>query len=156
MKSTATQLRIGELAADVGVNTKTIRYYESIGLLPTPRRTESGYRLYGHQDRERVAFIRKARAVGLTLHEISQMIALRGAGARPCGHLRDLVRQKLAAVDDHLRKLQDFRDELVMLEAEASDGACVDGQVCGVIEQHQVVHDLTDVPRPGHGLSPRL
>lgn len=53
-------MRIGELAAELGLNSKTIRYYESIGLLPKPARTESGHRLYGRADQERLSFIRKA------------------------------------------------------------------------------------------------
>lgn len=151
---TPTQLRIGGLAAELGVNTKTIRYYESIGLLPQPKRTESGYRLYGPADTERLAFIRKARAVGLTLEEIGEMLALRGQGTQPCGHLRDLVHQKLRAVDEQLLALKDFREVLVMLEAETSDTACGGGQVCGVIEQHHLLHDLTDIPKRGRALSP--
>lgn len=51
----AIELRVGELANDLGINPKTIRYYEQIGLLPDPRRTLAGYRLYGATDRERHA-----------------------------------------------------------------------------------------------------
>lgn len=149
MNTSATPwLRIGELAAEFAMNTKTVRYYESIGLLPKPERTESGYRLYGLEDRERMAFIRKARAIGLTLEEIGEMLILRGQGVQPCGHLRDLARRKLRAIEDQLRALKDFRDELVVLESEASDVAC-DGRVCGVVEQHHLRHDFTAMPKSG-------
>lgn len=137
-------LRIGELAAQLGVNTKTIRYYEDIGLLPTPRRTEAGYRLYGDADRQRLAFIRKARAIGLTLEEISQLLALRREGEQPCGHLRELVDQKLVAVDAQLRALTEFRHELVTLRDEAATTACTDGQLCAAIERHRPLHDDAD------------
>jgi len=155
MRTNATgRIRIGELAAELDINPKTIRYYESIGLLPKPERTESGYRLYRSDDQERLAFILKARAVGLTLAEIHEMVALRGRGTQPCGHLRDLIRNKLGTVDDQLRALEAFRHELVMLEAEASETICGDGHVCGVIEHHHVVHDLTEISRPGLARSP--
>lgn len=130
-------LRIGELAADLGINTKTIRYYEQIGLLPKPQRTEAGYRLYGEADRERLRFIRKAQAVGLTLQEIADLLALRRAGEPPCSHLRELVGEKLTAVDAQLRALQEFRRELISLRDEAASGACADGHVCAVIERHR-------------------
>jgi DNA-binding transcriptional MerR regulator len=63
-----TGLRIGELATELGINPKTIRYYEAIDLLPAPVRTTAGYRLYGAPDRERLRFITKAKAIGFTLH----------------------------------------------------------------------------------------
>ncbi len=139
---TKRSLRIGELAAQLGLNPKTIRYYESIGLLPAPARTEAGYRLYSPDDRERLIFIRKAQAVGLTLAEIGQLLQLGQAGEAPCGYLNELVEQKLADIDAQLQALHDFRRELLTLQAEASDGRCSDGYVCGIIEQH--AHQLSD------------
>jgi MerR family Zn(II)-responsive transcriptional regulator of zntA len=140
-------LRIGELAAELGLNPKTIRYYEGIGLLPAPQRTEAGYRLYGPADRERLAFIRKARAIGLTLEEIGELLALRRDGEPPCGHLAELVDQKLAAVDAQLRALADFRHELVSLREEATATCCDDGHICAVIEHH-AHHATPDAPVP--------
>ena len=79
--------RIGELAAELGLNPKTIRYYEAIGLLPEPRRTPAGYRCYGVDDRERLRFIAQAKAIGLSLQEISEILAIRQAGNPPCRHV---------------------------------------------------------------------
>lgn len=129
-------LRIGELAGQLGLNPKTIRYYEAIGLLPAPRRTAAGYRLYQTEDRERLAFIRKAQAVGLTLDEIGHLLELRQAGERPCGYLAGVVERKLADVDAQLHALEEFRGELLALRAEANGGRASGGQVCSVIEQH--------------------
>ena len=70
-------MRIGELAAASGVPAKTIRYYEDIGVLDAPPRTPSGYRDDTADAADRLAFIRSARAVGLTLGEIRQIPALR-------------------------------------------------------------------------------
>ncbi len=71
-------MRIGELADEGGVSTKTIRYYESIGVMREPERTPSGYRDYGRVAVERLLFIRDAQATGLKLAE-------RGAGLDPSG-----------------------------------------------------------------------
>jgi MerR family transcriptional regulator, Zn(II)-responsive regulator of zntA len=106
---TAAQLRIGELAAELGVNPKTIRYYESIGLLPAPQRSSAGYRLYGADDRERLYFIRKAKTVGLTLEEIRDILILRGDGKPLCDYVLRLIDRKLDRIDEQLRMLLDIR-----------------------------------------------
>ncbi|MDP9374327.1 MAG: heavy metal-responsive transcriptional regulator [Chloroflexota bacterium] len=128
-------LRIGALAAAVGLNPKTIRYYETLGLLPAPRRTATGYRLYGEADREQLGFILKAKAVGLTLTEIGEVLALRRAGEPPCGRVLALLDEKLAAVDRQLQALSAFRRELVALKASA--GAAMDrpAPVCAILER---------------------
>ena len=149
MSSSTRQVRIGQLARQLGLNPRTIRYYESIGLLPEPERTEVGYRLYGPDDRERLAFIRKAQAVGLTLDEIGQLLALHQNGHMPRTYVGDLVDRKLAAVDAQLQALREFRDDLLALQDEverAGETACADGQVCGLIEFHQ--SESVDHPPP--------
>ncbi len=130
------QWRIGELAGALGLNPKTIRYYEALGLLPAPPRTAAGYRLYGEADRERLRFIAKAKAVGLTLAEIGEILALRRAGEPPCAHVTALVERKLAAVDRQLRALAEFRRELVALRATAAETGAAPAQVCGILERH--------------------
>jgi MerR family transcriptional regulator, copper efflux regulator len=82
-------MRIGELAERSGVSAKTIRYYEDIGLLPAPARLASGYRDYEPSTLDRLAFIRAAQAVGLSLGEIRGIVALRDEGQTPCGHVLD-------------------------------------------------------------------
>lgn len=131
------QVRIGELATELGLNPKTIRYYEEIGLLPAPRRTPAGYRLYDTADRERLQFIAKAKAIGLTLEEIREILMLRRDGERPCGHVLGLLDQKLATVDAQLRTLADFRQDLVALREEAVETMSGDACVCGIIELHE-------------------
>ncbi len=138
--ATAHQVRIGELATELGINPKTIRYYEEIGLLPPAKRTDNGYRLYGDADRERLHFISKAKAVGLTLEEIGQILALRRTGAPPCEHVVGLLDHKLRAVEEQLRTLSDFRTELLTLREEARQTRHTDACVCGIIEQHTARH----------------
>jgi len=130
-------LRIGELASELGLNPKTIRYYEEIGLLPAPQRSAAGYRLYGAADRERLRFIAKAKAIGLSLEEISEILQLRDGGADPCSHVRDLLDRRLAAVDEHLRVLSELRHELLALRDEAMTPDGESAEVCGIIEHHK-------------------
>lgn len=145
-------LRIGQLAAELGMNPKTIRYYEEIGLLPRPRRTPAGYRLYGAADRDRLGFIAKAKAVGLTLGQIGEIMALRGSGECPCGHVLDLLDRKVAAIDEQLRVLADLRDELVVIKHAAAGRKAKDATICGIIEHFQPPHRADPAAMMGSSL----
>ena len=134
--TTRTQVRIGELAREFGLNPKTLRYYDEIELLPAPERAENGYRLYGDGDCELLRFIGKAKAVGLTLEEIGEILALRREGEPPCEHVLGLLDHKLRVVEEQLQTLADFRQELIALCEEAGKTQQVDACVCGIIELH--------------------
>src|SRR5438128_2132952 len=69
-------LKIGDLAKRFGLNVRTLRYYEAIGLLPAPARTESGYRLYSEEDARRLGFVLQAKRVGFSLEEIRRIVQL--------------------------------------------------------------------------------
>lgn len=131
-----THLRIGELANEVGLNPKTIRYYEEIGLLPAPRRNAVGYRLYGATERDRLRFIAKAKTLGLTLQEIGEILALRDAGTEPRQRVQELIDHKLAAVTAQLQLLTEMRGDLLALQAEAAVTDCSCTPICGIIELH--------------------
>ncbi len=92
-------MQIGELAKLTDVNTKTIRYYEQIGMLEPPPRTGSGYRLYQAEDAARLAFIRRARALDFSLGEIKEILICRGSGKAPCPYVLRLIQQKITAVE---------------------------------------------------------
>ena len=132
----STPLRIGELAAEFGLNPKTIRYYETIGLLPQPSRTHAGYRRYGNEDRERLQFIAKAKALGLSLHQIGEIFAIRQRGEPPCRHVAGLLDQKLVIVDARIRALTDLRQELLILRGAAGEMTSCDAPICAIIEDH--------------------
>ena len=144
-------LRIGELAGELGLNPKTIRYYEGIGLLPAPRRSPAGYRLYGAGDRERLRFIAKAKAIGLTLREIGEILALRDDGICPCPHVVGLLDHKLAAIDEQLRALIDVRRELAALRDGGTTAACDGAQVCGIIEGREPAANPVRPRSAAHG-----
>jgi DNA-binding transcriptional MerR regulator len=108
-------MRIGEVATEAKVPTKTIRFWEAEGLLPEPARTPAGYRDYEAGIVDRLVFIRQAQASGLRLDEIRQILDISDAGDRPCRHVRDLLAARLAEVDARIAELTRARrvlDEL--------------------------------------------
>jgi DNA-binding transcriptional MerR regulator len=102
-------MRIGELANVADVNTKTVRCYESIGLMPEPHRTPAGYRDYTSNQLDRLLFIRDSQATGLTLAEIQSILELKDSGARTCHHTQTLLEEHLADIDAQIRRLQHAR-----------------------------------------------
>jgi DNA-binding transcriptional MerR regulator len=133
-------VRIGELAERIGVNTKTIRYYESIGLVPPPPRTSSGYRIYNREDEVRVAFIKAAQHLGLSLEEIREVLALREAGRAPCEHVRNMLRDHVRVITRRIAELRQLRQELRALDAVIDEIRGDHAVVCRIIE-HTVVRD---------------
>lgn len=121
-----TPMRIGELARQAQLNPRTLRYYECIGLLLPSARTAAGYRLYTAPDAARLAFIRRAQAIGLSLGEIGAIIALREAGTATCHHVRATAAAKVALIEERISALQALRDEMLRLaeRAGAVEAAC--------------------------------
>lgn len=129
-------MRIGELGERIGVSAKTIRYYESLGLLDEPERTSSGYRVYDEVAAERLGFIRDAQASGLSLAEIASVLELKAAGHRSCDHTTELLERHLVDIDDQIERLQSARTTLQALAARARSldpAACTDPNRCQVI-----------------------
>lgn len=118
-------MKIGEIAAEAGVPTKTIRFWEAEGLLPAPARKPSGYRDYESSVVERLAFIRRAQGAGLRLDEIRQVLEIGDAGGSACEHVRTLIDDDLAAVDRRIGELTQARRVLlgVARRAAAQDPA---------------------------------
>lgn len=108
-------MRIGQLAGTTGVTASTLRFYERRGLLPPPQRTPAGYRDYPPEATDRVAFIRRAQACGLTLTQIGEILAVRDDGQAPCRHLAGLVDSRLDDLDHRITDLTRTRDELHQL-----------------------------------------
>lgn len=129
-------MRIRELADTIGVNPKTIRYYESIGLLPEPTRSRGGDRTYGQEDVDRLAFIRRAQELGLHLDEIREILALRETNHRPCDYVLSVAHQRLGELDDRIAQIQRARDELQTLVSRAQSLPTEAGRYCTLIEQH--------------------
>jgi DNA-binding transcriptional MerR regulator len=122
-------LKIGELAREVGTSTPTIRYYESIGLIPAPARTRGGYREYPLRSRQELVFIRNAQAIGFSLEEIREILDLTRSGRVPCARVRSIGHRHLAALDDRIARLQRFRNQLAqeVLRWDAEGTSTCDG-----------------------------
>jgi DNA-binding transcriptional MerR regulator len=105
-------LLIGDVAKRTGVSAPTIRYYEGIGLLPSPARSSAGYRRYSDATIEELRFIRKAQALGFSLDEVAEILKLSRSGKAPCSHVLSLAHQHLTAVDERIRQLRVFRRQL--------------------------------------------
>ena len=105
--------QIGKLAARSGVTPDTVRYYERRGLLSAPRRTRGGFRVYPAETLERLRFIKQAQAVGLTLHEIRELVGYQDQGGlKRCRRVRDLLQAKLVELQAKLTELEEFRHTL--------------------------------------------
>jgi DNA-binding transcriptional MerR regulator len=128
-------LKIGELARRLGLNTRTLRYYESIGLLPPSSRTESGYRLYSEADERRLRFVLQAKQVGFSLEEIQRILEL-GRHGSACGYVQQTVTRHIADIDGQITELQHLRSTLAEIAAAGTvEGTKDDNKVCGLIER---------------------
>ncbi len=134
-------MRIGQLAEAVGVDTPTIRFYESVGLLPEPARRPSGYREYDQSDIERLRFVRHARSLELPLDDIREILALREEGEAPCPYVRETIAREAEAIEERIGQLVTLRAELLRLHqlaAELPDNPPGETGVCHILEQANV------------------
>lgn len=113
-------MRIAELADAVGVPTSTVRYYERIGLLPPPSRTATGYRDYGDDATNRLLFIHRARRMGLTCEQISDLLPVWDGADCGAAHERvgQLLDAKQAEIAERIAELEHFRAQLLEVRAE--------------------------------------
>ena len=105
-------LNIGSVAEATGLPAKTIRYYESIGLVGPPRRTGGNYRLYDERDVTTLRFIERARRLGFSLKEVAELLTLWRDRHRASADVRRLAEAQIRRVDARLSELQDMRRSL--------------------------------------------
>ena len=130
---------IQELAKISGVPAKTIRYYESIGLLPNPQRAENNYRQYMPEVVERLRFIVTARRLGFNLKDIGEFLTARDAGTLPCKRVLDSFDQRISEIDQRIADLLALRDTLQRVRR---DGAALPpDKQC----DEQCVYDLANI-----------
>jgi DNA-binding transcriptional MerR regulator len=125
-------LLIGEVAKRSGATRKALRLYEAAGILPAPRRTPSGYRVYGSEALDLLAFVRQAQRLGFTLDEIKEIVAIKRAGRAPCPHVRELVQRKVEELTQRLSDLTTVRHGLRAL----LNGWRRTGKASGVVCPH--------------------
>lgn len=124
-------LRRGELAKRTGCNIETIRYYERIGLLPDPPRSENGFRRYEEGHITRLMFIRRARGLGFTLDEVQDLLRLVDGGHYTCAQVQDLA---LRHVEEIQHKIEDLRRMEQALKEMATQCSGEEVPECPIIE----------------------
>lgn len=124
-------MMIGQLARETATKVTTIRFYETIGLLPVPPRTESGRRTYGAADAHRLHFIRNGRRLGFSIDEIRSLIDLAHAPAQDCSAAARIAARHLQDVEARLTQLVSLRDELATLTASCTNEQIAD---CRIIQ----------------------
>lgn len=137
--------RIKDLAKQTGINTPTIRYYEAIGVLPTPNRSDNGYRVYDEQDLERLHFITRARSLDFSLEAISEILSFRERGEAPCAYVIGQITARIAEVDHKIAELNQLKEELRQLQQQAEQLPLAEIEakscVCHLIENQQYVRN---------------
>lgn len=108
-------MKIQEFSRQTGLSAKTIRYYESIGILPAPRRRPNGYREYDNSDMRKAKFVAGARALELSLDEISELLAMQDRGEAPCRTMLNLIRHKADQIAERILLLQKMEKDLLKL-----------------------------------------
>mgnify|MGYP006427943369 CR=1 FL=1 len=124
-------VKIGELALRTGCRVQTIRYYEREGLMPEPVRTETNYRLYNDTHAERLGFIRRCRALDMTLEEIRVLLSVYDSPGISCTEVNSLVDEHLEHVESRIEQLNELRESLVRLRAKCHGNS--DSRSCGIL-----------------------
>jgi len=129
-------MRIGDVARCSGISVKAVRYYERIGILAAAGREPNGYRSYDADVLDRIAFTRSARAIGLSLGEIREVIAFRERGEPPCAHVQGLIARRASELTERIVELERLRADLTELAERArtlDPSACSPTSICHVI-----------------------
>lgn len=110
------RLKIGDVATRSGLSVKTVRYYEEIGLLaPTVERSDSGYRLFDPSVINRLAFVKRAQSLGLSLSEIREILNISDRGELPCDEVKQHLALKVDEINQQIKALQLLKSELQQL-----------------------------------------
>ncbi len=133
---------IGALSEATGVKVPTIRFYEQIGLLPAPVRTQSNRRSYGEPHLLRLRFIRHARDLGFSVDDIRELLAMTAQPQASCDRADSIAWRHLGEVERRIAQLQSLRSELKRMIGECSHGRIADCRVIESLADHgQCLHE---------------
>ncbi len=124
-----THLTIGKLARETGTTVETIRYYERVGLVAAPARTNGNYRSYHPDDLERLRFIRRTRELGFSLDEVRALLDMAVEQDRDCGQVDDLANRHLVAIDRKIADLTALRRELAGVISSCAGGTVAECRI---------------------------
>jgi MerR family mercuric resistance operon transcriptional regulator len=130
----AREFPIGKLSKLTGVKIETIRYYERIGMLPIPPRTESGRRIYGHAQVQVLAFIRRGRELGFSLDEIRALLGLAAPGKASCAAVRGIAAHHLEDIRNKIHDLAKLEHLLAKTIARCSGRRVPDCPVLDILK----------------------
>jgi DNA-binding transcriptional MerR regulator len=133
-------LPIGELARRTAVKVPTIRFYEQIGLLPTPARTEGNQRRYGKTEVDRLNFIRHARELGFEVDDIRQLLAMSAEPQASCHTADSIARSHLGEIERRIASLQALKMELTRMIDECGHGRICDCRIIEALADHSLCH----------------
>ena len=134
MKLALQEFSIGELSQRTGVNIETIRYYEKIGLLPPPPRTEGGHRVYPDAHLRRLIFVRRSRELGFTLDEVRNLLGL-VKGGNTCGEVKEAALLHLKNVRQKIADLRQMERTLAETAARCEGGTAPDCPIVDVLSR---------------------
>jgi len=141
---------IGRVAKAADCKVQTIRYYEQIGLIPRPARSEGNQRLYGKADIDRLLFIRHSRELGFPLDAIRDLLSLTDKPEQSCDAVDAIARTQLAQVEQRIERLQALQKELKRMIEECSGGRIADCHVIEVLSDHSLCQaDMHAHPEDG-------
>ena len=136
-------MKIQEFAQQTDLSTKTIRYYESIGILPSPQRAPNGYREYSEKDLARARFVAGTRSLDLSLEEIREILAMQDRREAPCRTLLNLIEQKANQIEERIRLLKQMEVDLRQLHKLGLTFPTddIDGKncICHLISEHSTM-----------------
>ncbi|MEH2120659.1 heavy metal-responsive transcriptional regulator [Nostoc sp.] len=128
-------LLIGQVTDISGIPIRTIRYYESLGLLKSSRRTEGGFRQFSLDVLTRLAFIKRAQNLGLSLEEIGNILQVYDQGQAPCGEIKEKLENKLLEIDHQIDQLLTLRSEIDgLLSGWKNNGSQHKDTICPIIQ----------------------
>lgn len=129
------EFAIGELARRSGVKVPTIRYYEQIGLLPSPPRTQGQQRRYDEGHASRLVFVRHARELGFDVEAIRELLAMSAKPEQSCAEVDEMARRHIAEIDRRIAHLSALRAELVRTVQECGRGRVRECRVIGTLAE---------------------
>lgn len=128
-------LLIGQVTDISGIPIRTIRYYESLGLIKSSRRTEGGFRQFSLDVLTRLAFIKRAQNLGLSLEEIGNILQVYDQGQAPCGEIKEKLQDKLLQIDRQIDQLLTLRSEIKgLLSGWKNIGDQYEDTICPIIQ----------------------
>ena len=136
------RLTIGEVAKQAHVRIETLRYYERTGLVASPPRSASNYRLYPQETVRRVQFIKRAQGLGFSLKEITELLVLRSTPETPCADIRQRAFDKITTIEEKIRTLNAMKYALTkLIEACSGQGEITDCPILAALATEEDVHN---------------